>query len=207
MYTHIILKVLELTVLSFVFVVMSYYANHVGEYIFRNKRNRGFEKISEEQWLKDFTSALMDYSKLIIFAENENLKVDLPKRATKNSAGYDVFSPFAFELKPNEEIKIPTGFKAYMNNKEKLVFHTRSGNGFKYIRLANGTGIGDSDYYDCESNEGHYWVKLRNEGNKNFSVNIGDAIAQCIFENYLLIDGDNHIGNNRVGGFGSTDKK
>ena len=38
----------------------------------------------------------------------ENLK--LPRRATKGSAGYDFFAPFAFTLAPGETIKIPTAF-------------------------------------------------------------------------------------------------
>lgn len=42
----------------------------------------------------------------------ENLK--LPRRATKGSAGYDFFAPFAFTLAPGETIKIPTGIRAEM---------------------------------------------------------------------------------------------
>ncbi len=165
---------------------------------------RGFEKVSDEQWEKDFTNTLPNYLHLIKNFERENKNLNYPKRATARSAGYDVFSPFEFILNPGDEIKIPTGFKAYMQDNEKLMFHTRSGNGFKYIRLANCTGIGDSDYYNNEDNEGHYWVKIRNEGETIFKAKVNTAIAQCIFEEYLLADNDDYIGNKRIGGLGST---
>lgn len=201
------LKVVESLVIGAVFVIMVYFSNELIVWFKSMGRNRGFEKISDEQWTKDVFSAFNDYRYVISLFEHDNNNIPLPKRATSHSAGYDVFSPFSFELKPNEEIKIPTGFNAYMRDNEKLIFHTRSGNGFKYIRLSNCTGVGDSDYFLNENNEGHYWVKLRNEGTKVFIVNVGDAVAQCIFEDYKLADGDSYTGNKRVGGFGSTDKK
>ena len=34
--------------------------------------------------------------------------IELPRRATRGSAGYDFYSPVDFELKPGETIKIPT---------------------------------------------------------------------------------------------------
>jgi len=131
--------------------------------------------------------------------------IKLPERATSHSAGYDVFSVWDFTLLPKESIKIPTGWKSYMLPDEKIVFHPRSGLGFKYfIRLANTTGVGDSDYYNNEGNEGHYWVKIRNEGSETVKIKVGDAIAQCIFEKYLLADGDTFEGRKRIGGLGST---
>ena len=157
---------------------------------------RGFEKISKEQFKKDCEDnfVFIDYDEII-----------LPKRATAKSAGYDVYSLFTFTLQPNEEIKIPTGIKTYMQDDEVLKAFPRSGHGFKYyIRLANTIGIIDADYFNNEGNEGHIWVKLRNEGIKPFSVKQGDAICQFIFQKYLLADNDSFDGETRIGGFGST---
>ena len=167
-------------------------------------RRRGFEKISYEQFLKD-------WSEYIDISDEELCKeiydsIKLPERKTAKSACYDVFSLFGIVLQPNEDFKFPTGFKAYMLDDEELKFHPRSGLGFKYVRLANQTGIGDSDYHNNEGNEGHYWVKLRNEGKHEIRIDIGDGIAQCEFQKYLLADDDDFVGNERVGGFGSTDK-
>lgn len=154
---------------------------------------RGFQIITNERWMKD--TEFLEYYK--------NIKP--PKRSTSHSAGYDIFAPIGFELAPGEELKIPTGIKAYMQPDEFLMIVPRSGLGFKYYtRLANTVGIIDSDYYDNEGNEGHIWVKMRNEGDKPVIVNYGEAFAQAIFQKYLLTEEDEFEGRVRVGGFGST---
>lgn len=156
---------------------------------------RGFEKICKTEFEKSETHISYD-------------EIQLPKRATKFAAGYDVKSTLNFTLKPGEEIVIPTGFKAYMQPGEMLALFPRSGMGFKYqIQLANTVGIGDGDYYNCESNEGHYFIKLVNRGKKDWEVKVGDGIAQAIFMPILLADDDDfENGEERKGGFGSTDK-
>lgn len=157
---------------------------------------RGFEKVCKIEY--EGTDATLPYE-----------EVELPKRATKFAAGYDVKSTKAFTLEPGEDITIPTGFKAYMQPGEMLAIYPRSGMGFKYqIQLANTVGIGDGDYYNCESNEGHYFVKLVNRGKKTWEVKEGDGIAQAIFQPVLLVDGDEFgLGEDRKGGFGSTDEE
>ena len=157
-------------------------------------KTRGFEIISKEQYNKDFEKDM-------------EVVIKLPKRSTKESAGYDVYAPFDIYLKPNEDIKIPTGIRAYMQAGEMLLIFPRSGLGFKYYtRIANTIGVVDSDYYYSD-NEGHIFVKLRNEGNKDLHIKQGEAFCQMIFVPFLLIDNDDFDnGNNRNGGFGSTDK-
>jgi len=166
-------------------------------------RVRGFEKVSYEQFKKDIVDEFYledgEYIKQIYD------ELNLPTRATAHSSGYDIESTLTFDLAPNEEIKLPTGFKSYMQMDEWLMIIPRSGLGFKYYtRLANTIGNGDSDFYNNEGNQGHYWVKIRNEGDKTLSIKRGDAIAQCLFQKYLIADDDNFKGNKRVGGLGST---
>lgn len=155
---------------------------------------RGFEIISKEQLNKDFYKTV-------------EYEVKLPKRSTKESAGYDIFAPYFFQIAPNEEIKIPTGLKVHMQKGEVLFIFPRSGLGFKYYtRLANTIGVIDSDYINSD-NEGHIWVKIRNEGDKCLTVKQGEAFCQAIFMPFLLVDEDNfNDGNDRNGGFGSTNK-
>ena len=156
---------------------------------------RGFEFVSTEQLEKDF-------------GEDRNETVmKLPKRATKGSAGYDCYAPVDIYLGPGNDIKIPTGIKSYMRNGEMLMAVPRSGLGFKYYcRLANTIGIIDKDYYDNPDNEGHIFVKLRNEGNEPIIIKHGEAMCQFIFTPFLLADNDDFTnGNDRIGGFGSTD--
>jgi dUTP pyrophosphatase len=159
------------------------------------KRLRGFEFVSMEQGLKDFDEAsILD------------CELKLPKRGTSKSAGYDIFAPYDITLQPNEEIKVPTGLKAYMQDGEVLMAFPRSGLGFKYYcRLANTIGVIDSDYYNNPNNEGHMFVKLRNEGTKEMIIKQGDGMCQMIFMPFLLVDGDSfNEGETRQGGFGST---
>ena len=159
-------------------------------------KTRGFETISSEQAIRDL-------------GNDDFLKgyVPLPSRATMGSAGYDIFSPYDIVLRPNCEIKVPTYMKAYMQDGEVLMCFPRSGLGFGYYcRLANTTGIIDKDYYNNEKNEGHIWVKIRNEStNKIMKIKKGEAFCQGIFIPFLLVDGDTfEHGNVRKGGFGHT---
>lgn len=158
------------------------------------ERKRGFEFVSKEEYQK--SNADLPYEDLV-----------LPKRATRESAGYDIISTLNFTLEPSESIVIPTGFKSYMQPGEMLALFPRSGIGFKYeICLANTVGIGDSDYYDAEENEGHYFIKLVNRGKKSWTVKTGDKVGQGIFMPILLADGDSfEFGETRAGGMGSTD--
>lgn len=160
---------------------------------------RGFEFISTEQVTKDLTDNNLN---------TQSLTLKKPNRATSLSAGYDIYSPFEFTLKPNQEIKLPTLLKSYMQPQEVLLAFPRSGLGFKYYcRLSNTIGVIDADYYNNKNNEGHIWVKIRNEGDKLMEIKAGEAICQMIFMPFLLIDGDTtENGEERNGGFGSTTK-
>ena len=163
-----------------------------------NVRKRGFEKISTPQIEKDISK--YGWGNLV-----RKINIKLPKRATSQSAGYDIYAIKEFSLKPDEEIKLPTGIKAYMQPDEVLMIYPRSSLGFKYYaRLANSTGLIDADYYNNDDNEGHIWVKLRNESDKVMEIEQGEAICQAVFQKYLLADGDSFDGEGRTGGIGST---
>ena len=155
---------------------------------------RCFEKISFEQFKNDVCDDKLIYNKF-----------KLPNRSTKNSAGYDFFSLFDFSLKPGEIMKIPTGIKVNMENNDVLFLVVRSSMGFKYnVRMCNQVGVIDSDYYNNSDNEGHIWIKLKNEGDKDFIVKNGDAICQGIFLNYLTVTNERDVKKSRNGGLGST---
>ncbi len=155
---------------------------------------RKFEKISFEQFKKDIIDDIKLYNDL-----------ELPKRSTKKSAGYDFRSILNITLAPNEIVKIPTGIKVCMNDNEVLMLYIRSSMGFNNnIRMCNQTGIIDADYYGSKSNEGHIFIKIQNEGNKEFKINIGDKICQGVFINFLTIDNEEEITNERFSGIGST---
>ena len=157
---------------------------------------RKFEKISYEEFKKNIKDDKILYDSYL-----------LPTRKTTSSAGYDIASLIDYELSPNECVTIPTGIKSTFNSDEVLLIFIRSSLGFKYnIRLVNQVGVIDSDYYNNMSNEGHIMIRIKNEGNENFKINIGDRIAQGIFVKYEVVDNENKIDNIRTGGFGSTNK-
>lgn len=155
-----------------------------------------FEKVSYEVFLNecsDKDGAREIYDGIVV-----------PKRATMGSAGYDFASPFDFLLMPGEEIKIPTGIRAKINDGWMLMIFPRSGLGFKYkLRLNNTVGIIDSDYYGS-SNQGHIMIKLTNESkDKTLEVKAGERFAQGIFMPYGITEDDCTTAK-RDGGFGST---
>lgn len=155
---------------------------------------RKFEKISYEQFVKD----VCDDRKLY-----DNLK--LPRRSTRASAGYDFESLLDFTLAPGEIKKVPLGIKVAMNSDETLFLLVRSSQGFKYnVRLCNQVGVFESDYYNNPDNEGHMWLRIQNEGNKDYVVHIGDKICQGVFFKFLTVDDEEEITTDRKGGIGST---
>lgn len=135
-------------------------------------------------------------------------RVQIPKRATSGSAGYDFKSPIDFTLKPGETIKIPTGIRAKIDDGWVLKCYPRSGLGFKYrLQLNNTVGIIDSDYY-ASDNEGHIFAKITNDSNEGKTVEIraGEGFMQGIFVEYGITLDDQASGI-RNGGFGSTDRE
>jgi len=129
----------------------------------------------------------------------------LPRRATRGSAGYDFFAPFAFSLPPAATIKIPTGILVKMEEDWVLKLYPRSGLGFRFrLQMNNTVGIIDSDYFYSD-NEGHIFVKLTNDSNEGKTLNVeqGTGIVQGIFLEYGITVDDDAVGI-RNGGFGST---
>lgn len=129
--------------------------------------------------------------------------IQLPRRATAGSAGYDFFAPMAFEMAPGGSMTVPTGIRARIREGWALMLFPRSGLGFKYrLALNNTVGIVDSDYFNAR-NEGHIFIKLYHAGDRPLSIAQGEAFAQGVFLPYGLTE-DDAAGGVRVGGFGST---
>ena len=70
------------------------------------------------------------------------------------------------------------------------------------MRIANTTPVIDADYSESD-NEGHIFIKIRNEGDKVLELNSGDAFVQGVFLKYGITDDDNAT-QQRNGGIGST---
>ncbi|MEC6749096.1 dUTP diphosphatase [Marinilactibacillus sp. XAAS-LB27] len=167
-----------------------------------------------------------------VVTKYEGESIELPNRATKGSAGYDlkaavdIVVPSIWKallenqglanLMEGNSIKdenkaflsstlVPTGVKAYMPEQEYLLLANRSSNPMKkQLALPNGIGIIDADYYGNSSNEGEIFVQLINYGFEDVEVKKGDRIAQGIFTPYEVIDNEVSEFQTRIGGFGSS---
>ena len=163
-----------------------------------------FEKVS----LSAFKNACNDLGFNLNNIEEIYQNIQLPKRATKGSAGYDFHLPFAINLKKGDTIIIPTGIRCKMNQDLVLQIYPRSSLGFKHrLSLNNTVGIIDSDYFYSD-NEGHIFAKITNDSNEGKTVNIqgGTGFMQGIFVEYGITVDDEATGI-RNGGFGSTTEK
>lgn len=131
-------------------------------------------------------------------------EVELPKRSTAKSGAYDFYAIEDIVLQPNEITYVPTGVKVKMQDDEILILANRSSNPKKKgIVLASGINIIDSDYYNCEENEGEISLILKNITDKPVEIKKGDKTIQGYFTKYLIVDDDNASGI-RTSGIGST---
>lgn len=164
-----------------------------------------FEKVSFEE----FKKSLVENNHLLT---EEHLKevydnIKLPERATKDSAGYDFFSPLDVIIRDGNSEVIPTGIRCKIDEGWYLGCFPRSGLGFKYrVSLDNTVGIIDGDYYYAD-NEGHIKIKIHSGYSDSYiTILSGKAFVQGIFMPYGLTTDDAADGI-RTNGFGSTDKK
>lgn len=154
------------------------------------ERLRGFEIVSEQN------------------RKHKEVNIELPKRADKRSAGYDIKTPVRIELQPNERKLIFSDIKAYMQDDEVLEIHIRSSIGIKRgIVLSNITGVIDASYFNNPSNEGNIGISLWNTTDEVQVIEAGERVCQGIFKKYLTVDNDECLSNDRLGGIGSSGTK
>ncbi|NLM67364.1 MAG: dUTP diphosphatase [Enterococcus sp.] len=155
----------------------------------------------------------------------QNKEIQLPQRATHHAAGYDfeaaaeivipsiwkqVLTRKIGQESDNKKLKptlVPTGIKAYMGDDEYLQLANRSSNPLKrFLSLANGIGVIDSDYYNNADNEGHIMFQFTNFGLTDMVIKKGERIGQGIFLPFLKADQDQTT-TERTGGFGSSNQE
>ena len=156
-----------------------------------------------KQFIKDWVSTFPQQTVEQAILAYEH--VQLPKRATSGSAGYDFFAPVGFELPAGANITIPTGIRALIEDGWVLTLYPRSSLGFKYrFQLDNSVGVIDSDYARSD-NEGHIFLRMTNDNRegKGLRIPAGSAFAQGIFLPYGITVDDEETAV-RNGGFGST---
>lgn len=165
---------------------------------------------------------------------NETITLELlfadaqaPRRATEESAGYDLCAYLTgrtiacaegatvgevptstdgsgayFDIQPGVTARVPLGFKARLPRGFEAQIRPRSGTAFKKgILIPNAPGTVDADYPD------EWMVLLRNVGSAPARIQHGERIAQMVlsrYESLPFIEGGVARSTSRSGGFGST---
>lgn len=153
----------------------------------------------------------------------------IPKRATTESAGYDLAAELlggsvrvamggieavrdvsmtgdraSITLEPGERALIPLGFKARIPAGYHGEVRPRSGVAFrKGLEIPNSPGTIDSDY------NGEWMVPVKNGDSKPITIEHGERIAQVVFVKHVDVEfeqGEVGRTTDRDGGFGSTGK-
>ena len=112
-----------------------------------------------------------------ILVKKLNSKVKLPSYKTEGSSGMDImaFLEKPVSIMPNKLEIIPTGLSIAIPNNTEIQIRPRSGLAAKNnISVLNTPGTSDSDY------RGELKVILFNHGDKKFTVNNDDRIAQIV---------------------------
>ena len=134
-----------------------------------------------------------------------NSKHELPKYATKLSAGMDLRANIEepIVLQPGERRLIPTGIHIGLPQGYEAQVRPRSGLALKHdLMLTNSPGTVDAGY------RGEIGVIMFNAGKEPFTITRGDRIAQMVIcrlpEVELVLSDELSSTERGAGGFGST---
>ena len=103
----------------------------------------------------------------------------VPTYGTKGAACFDLYSAEKVTILPGVTTLVNLGFKIEVPEGLYMEIRPRSGMGIKQgMLIPNSPGTIDSDY------RGDAMVGLLNASGKNFTVDIGDRIAQGMIKKY-----------------------
>lgn len=101
----------------------------------------------------------------------------LPKRQSKGAAGYDLHSPSAFTIEPNQQIKIDLKFKVELPQDVVICIYMRSG-----LALKKGLQIIGKVFFSSMED---IVIHIKNNSREVFSAEEGIRIAQMVFHEAL----------------------
>lgn len=129
----------------------------------------------------------------------------IPRRATKDSAGYDFYLPSDIRLKPGETAEMKSNIKVYLEPEQELHLRLRSSIAKLGVILLMDTV--DADYVDNPRNDGNITIKLYLlPGFQPVRFRRGERVVQGLVQRYEKLEEDYCDGKERLGGIGSTEK-
>ena len=121
-----------------------------------------------------------------------------PTRGTRRSAGYDLYSIVSSNLPVGSRVLLPLGISLRLPEGVYGRIASRSGLAFNHCIDVAG-GVIDPDY------TGEIKVILVNNGETDYNIQVGDRIAQIVFEKYADVAVTPYrVKVRKDGGFGST---
>lgn len=127
----------------------------------------------------------------------------LPKRQSAGAAAFDLVAREKTEIQPGEVGYVPLNVAVETPQGHFLLIAARSSTHKKGLILANGVGIGDSDF---RGDGDEYRAAYLNFTSKPVVIEPGERIAQGMFVKFVTAEWDevdSLVGDTR-GGFGST---
>lgn len=130
-------------------------------------------------------------------------EAQLPTYGSAGAACFDIRTTTGGIVEAKDSALFSTGLSFEIPKGWAMMVYSRSGHGFKHgIRLANATGIIDSDY------RGEVMVRLTNDGGKAYEVQPGERVAQAMLIPAPAVSieevGELSATERGEGGFGST---
>lgn len=139
--------------------------------------------------------------------------VEMPRRATLGSAGYDFYAPHDFKLKPGEWTDVDTGVRfdgtekvscpimsdefVYEVKQWVMLLFPRSGLGTKYgVRFANTVGVIDMSYRGT--------IRARMTSDAPVTIHKGERFMQGVIVPFGVFGDEMEPTEERKGGHGST---
>lgn len=127
----------------------------------------------------------------------------LPEYKTAGAAAFDLSSRVAAVIPPKAILMVPLNVAIDHPREHLLMLFARSSLHKKGLMLANGVGLGDTDF---SGNDDEYHAILYNFSDKPVAIERGERLAQGVFKKYERAEWEevDDLGNKTRGGFGST---
>lgn len=103
----------------------------------------------------------------------------IPERKSEGAAGYDVYSPQAFEIQPRTSVRVSLGFRIDLPDGVLINLYMRSG-----LALKKGLNVVGRRIYGSKE---EVFVEIRNYSEETYRASRGDRIVQMVFHEALML--------------------